>query len=98
MASEGLHTDTPMLLPMLLRIARIDDAADGIRSFELVQADGAALPPFTAGSHVSVQVPSGRLPNLAGHVSQGLCCLCDPLSGGLRHRLVAAQCARHGGL
>ena len=61
MDSEGLHTDTPMLLPMLLRIARIDDAADGIRSFELVQADGASLPPFTAGSHVSVQVPSGRL-------------------------------------
>ena len=51
------HSDTPMLL----RIARIDDAADGIRSFELVQPDGAPLPPFTPGSHIRVQVPGGML-------------------------------------
>ena len=49
------HADTQMPL----RIARIHDAAEGIRSFELVQADGSDLPPFTPGSHVRVQVPSG---------------------------------------
>ena len=51
------HPETP--LP--LRIARIEDAADGIRSFELVQADGAPLPPFTPGAHIKVQVPGGLL-------------------------------------
>jgi phthalate 4,5-dioxygenase reductase component len=52
-----LHDDTPMPL----RIARITDAAEGIRSFELVQPDGSALPAFTPGSHVKVQVPNGLL-------------------------------------
>lgn len=51
------HADTQMLL----RIARITDAADGIRSFEFVQPDGADLPSFTPGSHVKVQVPNGLL-------------------------------------
>jgi len=46
---------------MLLRIARIHDAAQGIRSFEFVQPDGADLPPFTPGSHIKVQVPNGML-------------------------------------
>jgi phthalate 4,5-dioxygenase reductase subunit len=49
------HSDTQMPL----RIARAWDAAVGIRSFELVQADGSDLPPFTPGSHVKVQVPNG---------------------------------------
>jgi len=44
-----------------LRIARITEVADGIRSFELVQADGTLLPPFTPGSHVKVQTPSGAV-------------------------------------
>jgi phthalate 4,5-dioxygenase reductase subunit len=51
-------TDTRTMTP--LRIARITDAAQGIRSFELVRADGAALPPFTAGAHIKVQVPNGE--------------------------------------
>ncbi|MEO5772004.1 MAG: PDR/VanB family oxidoreductase [Burkholderiaceae bacterium] len=51
------HADTQMPL----RIARVDDAAEGIRTFELVQADGSELPPFTPGSHVRVQVPNGAL-------------------------------------
>jgi phthalate 4,5-dioxygenase reductase subunit len=46
---------------MLLRIARIQDAAEGIRSFEFVQPDGTELPPFTPGSHIKVQVPNGLL-------------------------------------
>ena len=51
------HADTQMPL----RIARVEDVADGIRAFELVQADGSELPPFTPGSHVKVQTPSGAL-------------------------------------
>ena len=51
------HADTQMPL----RIARIEDVAQGIRSFELVQPDGSELPPFTPGSHVKVQAPSGAL-------------------------------------
>ena len=51
------HADTQMAL----RITRVLDAADGIRSFELTQPDGSELPQFTAGSHVKVQVPSGAL-------------------------------------
>ena len=53
----AIHADTQMPL----RIARVDDAAEGIRTFELVQADGSELPPFTPGSHVLVQVPNGAL-------------------------------------
>jgi phthalate 4,5-dioxygenase reductase subunit len=51
------HSDTQMPL----RIVEIADVADGIRSFELAQPDGSDLPPFTPGSHVRVQTPSGQL-------------------------------------
>ena len=51
------HADTQMPL----RITRVYDAAEGIRSFELVQPDGSELPQFTAGSHVKVQAPNGAL-------------------------------------
>ena len=44
-----------------LRIARVDDVAQGIRSFTLVRPDGAALPAFTAGSHIKVQAPNGSV-------------------------------------
>jgi len=53
----AVHADTQMPL----RIARAYDVAEGIRAFELVQADGSELPPFTPGSHVKVQTPSGAL-------------------------------------
>jgi phthalate 4,5-dioxygenase reductase subunit len=46
---------------MPLRIAGVTDVAQGIRSFELVQPDGSDLPPFTPGSHVKVQTPSGAI-------------------------------------
>lgn len=48
-------------LTMRLCIASITDAAQGIRSFELVSPDGADLPPFTAGSHIKIQVPNGLI-------------------------------------
>jgi len=46
---------------MQLRIASVGDAADGIRTFELRPDDGAELPPFTAGAHVTVRAPNGML-------------------------------------
>ncbi|MDB5898365.1 MAG: oxidoreductase [Ramlibacter sp.] len=51
------HTDTQMPLA----VARIEDVALGIRSFELVQRDGTELPAFTPGSHVKVQTPGGAV-------------------------------------
>jgi vanillate O-demethylase ferredoxin subunit len=46
--------------PLLtVRVARKAEEALGIRSFELVSTDGAALPSFAAGSHVDVQLPGG---------------------------------------
>lgn len=42
-----------------VRVARITQEATDIQSFELVSDDGNALPGFSAGSHVDVQVPGG---------------------------------------
>ena len=47
-------------LPLALRIARADTIADGVRRFELRDGAGAALPPFTAGSHLTVEIPGGE--------------------------------------
>lgn len=44
---------------MRVRIASKTAAADGIAVFELVPADGDALPPFTAGAHVDVHLGDG---------------------------------------
>lgn len=42
-----------------VRVARKDQIALGIASFELVSLDGTPLPAFEAGSHVDVAVPGG---------------------------------------
>lgn len=42
-----------------VRVARKTTEAEGICSFELTDAAGAALPAFTAGAHLDVQVPGG---------------------------------------
>lgn len=42
-----------------VRVAAKHVEAEGIASFELVSANGAPLPPFTAGSHIDVQVRDG---------------------------------------
>jgi phthalate 4,5-dioxygenase reductase subunit len=47
-------------LPLELVIARAVDAAPGVRLFELRDPAGAPLPPFTAGSHLTVRVPNGE--------------------------------------
>lgn len=46
---------------MQLRIASVNDAAAGIRTFELVAQDESELPAFTPGSHVTVRAPNGML-------------------------------------
>jgi vanillate monooxygenase ferredoxin subunit len=44
---------------LVVKVARKKQEAQDIASFELVKADGSALPAFSAGSHVDVQVPGG---------------------------------------
>ncbi|WP_051378468.1 PDR/VanB family oxidoreductase [Derxia gummosa] len=46
-------------LTFAVRVARIRDEAAGIRSYELVAPDGAALPGFEAGAHIDVHLPGG---------------------------------------
>src|SRR3982751_1792765 len=42
-----------------LKVARKKEVAQGIYLFELRHPEGAPLPAFTAGSHLTVQVPNG---------------------------------------
>ncbi len=42
-----------------LRVDRVRDATPRIRKFELVAADGGALPAFTAGSHIDIELGNG---------------------------------------
>jgi phthalate 4,5-dioxygenase reductase subunit len=44
-----------------LQVARAELAAEDIRLFELRHPDGAELPEFTAGAHVSVLTPDGHV-------------------------------------
>src|SRR5512140_2448163 len=45
----------------LMQVARADRVARDIHVFELRSPVGGPLPPFTAGSHVSVRAPNGSL-------------------------------------
>lgn len=51
----------------LVRVRSIQHVARDINSYELVPADGRPLPPFTAGSHIDVQVPNGMLRQYSLH-------------------------------
>lgn len=42
-----------------VRVSRVSEEAQGIRSFELLPVVGEELPPFSAGSHIDVYLPSG---------------------------------------
>ena len=42
-----------------VKVLRKKQEAQDIASFELARPDGSALPPFSAGSHIDVQVPGG---------------------------------------
>jgi vanillate O-demethylase ferredoxin subunit len=46
---------------LTLKVERKIAEAEGIRSFELVDPSGRALPRFTAGSHLDVRVPGGKI-------------------------------------
>lgn len=46
-------------LDLNVRVAARHEEADGILTFELVSTDGRPLPPFTAGSHIDVQIRDG---------------------------------------
>lgn len=48
---------------LTVRVTRAEPIADGIQLFELRAADSAALPSFTPGSHLNVQVPNGSFRN-----------------------------------
>ena len=48
---------------MSLQVVRAEQAAVGIRLFELRRQDGGDLPPFTPGAHLSVRTPSGAMRN-----------------------------------
>ncbi|MDB5641919.1 MAG: phthalate 4,5-dioxygenase [Hyphomicrobiales bacterium] len=48
-------------LTQTLRITQKRPAADDIEFFELRRDDGADLPPFTAGAHITLRVPNGEL-------------------------------------
>jgi phthalate 4,5-dioxygenase reductase subunit len=54
-----MQQDTTLM--MSLKIGAVRDTAAGIRTFELVHPEGAALPPFTPGSHIQVQAPNGMI-------------------------------------
>lgn len=45
---------------LALKVARIVDVTPRIKSVELIAADGAALPAFTAGAHVDVTLGNGE--------------------------------------
>lgn len=44
---------------LFVKVVRKVKEAEDIVSFELARADGAPLPPFSAGSHIDVQIPGG---------------------------------------
>jgi vanillate O-demethylase ferredoxin subunit len=46
-----------------VRVEAIRDEAVGVKSFELVSADGRALPRFGAGAHVEVRIDDGMVRN-----------------------------------
>lgn len=42
-----------------VKVAAIEDVGTDIKTFDLVAADGRPLPPFEAGAHIDVHIPSG---------------------------------------
>lgn len=44
-----------------LKVSAVRDLADEIKAYELVDPEGADLPPFTPGAHITVQVPNGSI-------------------------------------
>src|SRR5579872_3103338 len=57
---EGIMTADPEERDLVLTVKRKQEIADGIFLFELRDPEGGDLPPFTAGSHITVTAPSGQ--------------------------------------
>ena len=55
----GSPVQEPASLPLELVVASAVDVAQGVRQFELRDPGGGELPPFTAGSHLRVELPGG---------------------------------------
>jgi vanillate monooxygenase ferredoxin subunit len=57
---------------MNVSIAKIEETALDVRAFELVHADNIPLPPYEAGAHIDVYLPSGlvRQYSLCGRAEQ----------------------------
>jgi len=53
-------TADPEKRELVLTVRRKQEIADGIFLFELRDPEGGELPPFTAGSHITVTAPSGQ--------------------------------------
>lgn len=62
-----------------LQVRQIRHEASGINSYELVDPDGAPLPPFTAGAHIDIHLANGTIRQYS---------LCNPPAE--RHRYVIA--------
>ena len=80
----------PATLPVRLRAMTWE--ADGVLSLELASPDGSALPPFEAGSHVDLHLPSGtmRQYSLCGDPADRSCyrVAIRAVSGGLSSQFV----------
>ena len=74
---------------LTVRVASKTAAAQDICVFDLVAADGAALPPFSAGAHIDVHVPGGLVRQYS---------LCNPPHETQRYRIgVLRDAASRGG-
>lgn len=98
-AGEGIVVAQPSSRPAAvspqpawraMRIADRVQQAEGIASFDLISADGAPLPAFTAGAHVDVQIAPGLVRQYS---------LCnDPADSTRRYRIaVLRDAASRGG-
>ena len=47
--------------PFDVKVAKVSEVADGVKTFMLTPAPGATLPGFSAGSHISLHLPSGLI-------------------------------------
>jgi vanillate O-demethylase ferredoxin subunit len=72
-----------------VRVLRIRDEAQDVRSFELEAVDGGPLPPFAAGSHIDVHIAAGLVRQYS---------LCnDPADAGRYQIAVKREPASRGG-
>lgn len=56
---ERIAPVTPVGAALMAKVSAVTDEAQGIRSFELVDANGGTLPAFSAGAHIDVTPPGG---------------------------------------